>query len=97
MPEIRFQIQWPNGQRETCYSPSLVVQDYFEAGTAYTVTEFLRRSRESLQIASDRVKAKYGFPCGRALGQLQKIEATAQPFLNEADSQVTVINFEPQG
>ncbi|MEO1591671.1 MAG: MSMEG_0570 family nitrogen starvation response protein [Cyanobacteria bacterium J06632_22] len=95
MPEIQFQIQWPNGQRETCYSPSLVVQDYFEAGTAYTVTEFLRRSRESLQIASDRVKAKYGFPCGRALGQLQKIEATAQPFLNEPDSQVTVINFEP--
>ncbi|MEO0541653.1 MAG: MSMEG_0570 family nitrogen starvation response protein [Cyanobacteria bacterium P01_A01_bin.105] len=96
MPEIHFQIQWPNGQRETCYSPSLIVQDYFEAGTSYTITEFLRRSRESLQIASDRVQAKYGFPCGRALGQLQKIETTAQPFLDKPDDEVTVIGFEPQ-
>ncbi|MDJ0708260.1 MAG: MSMEG_0570 family nitrogen starvation response protein [Leptolyngbyaceae cyanobacterium MO_188.B28] len=94
MPEICFQIEWPDGQSETCYSPSLVVKDYFRPGEAYTVTEFLRRSRESLQIASDRVQEKYGFPCGRALGQLQKIEATAQQYLAAPDSKVIVLRFE---
>ena len=95
MPEINFQIQWPDGKKETCYSPSLVVKKYFEPGESYTVTDFLERSRESLTIASDRVQAKYGFPCSRALGQLRKIEATAQNYGAIADEKVTVLAFEP--
>ncbi|MEO0769539.1 MAG: MSMEG_0570 family nitrogen starvation response protein [Cyanobacteria bacterium J06649_4] len=93
MPEINFQIQWPNGQQEACYSPSLVVKKYFELGESYTVTEFLKRSRESLTIASDRVKEKYGFPCSRALGQLRRIESVAQTYEAEPDSKVTVLGF----
>lgn len=76
MPEIRFQIEWPNGTQEVCYSPSLIVKEYFNPGEQYDLDDFLRRSRESLTIASDRVKAKYGRPCGLALGQLQQIEST---------------------
>ena len=34
-------------------------------------------SRAALTIASDRVKARYGFPCSLALGQLREIEAAA--------------------
>lgn len=94
MPEIRFKIQWPDGKQESCYSPSLVVKDYFEVGATYTVTDFLKRSRESLQIASDRVQAKYGFPCGLALGQMKKIETTAQQYTDDPDNMVTVIQFE---
>lgn len=93
MPEIHFKIQWPDGKQESCYSPSLVVKDYFNPGEAYTVTEFLNRSRESLQIASDRVQAKYGFPCSRALGQLRQIESAAQPYLAQPESTVTVLDF----
>lgn len=93
MPEIRFHIQWPNGQQESCYSPSLVVQDYFKVGESYTITDFLQRSRESLKIASNRVKEKYGFPCGLALGQLQKIEDTAEQYLERPESQVTILEF----
>ena len=94
MPEIHFQIQWPNGQQETCYSPSLIVKNYFQPGETYTVADFLQRSQESLKIASDRVQAKYGFPCGRALGQLQKIETAAQQFLDLPDGEVTVLAFD---
>ena len=94
MPEINFKIQWPDGAQETCYSPSLVVKKYFEPGKAYTVADFVERSRESLTIASDRVQEKFGFPCSRALGQLQKIEAQAQKYANETNSSVTVIRFE---
>lgn len=94
MPEINFKIQWPDGKQAVCYSPSLVVKDYFEVGQTYTVSEFLARSRESLNIASDRVQAKYGFPCSRALGQIRQIEAAAKPYLEQPDDLVTVLEFE---
>lgn len=93
MPEINFKIQWPDGTEEICYSPSLVVKKYFETGESYTVTDFLARSRESLSIASDRVQAKFGFPCSRALGQIQKIEAKAQQYADADHSTVTVIQI----
>lgn len=94
MPEINFTIQWPDGKQESCYSPSLVVKDYFEPGATYTVTEFLARSRESLTIASDRVQAIYGFPCSRALGQIRQIEAAVKPYLARPDDVVTVLDFQ---
>ncbi|MEL6940917.1 MAG: MSMEG_0570 family nitrogen starvation response protein [Cyanobacteria bacterium J06598_1] len=94
MPEINFKIQWPDGNQEMCYSPSLVVKEYFQLGQSYTVSDFLQRSRESLNIASDRVQAKYGFPCSRALGQLRQIESMAAPYLEKSDELVTVLEFQ---
>lgn len=80
MPEIRFQIIWPDGSPETCYSPSLVVKDFFTPEGVYALTDFVERSRTALKIASDRVHPKYGRPCGLALGQLQEIERKAAQF-----------------
>lgn len=94
MPEINFKIQWPNGQQELCYSPSLVVKAYFEPGKTYKVSEFVERARESLTIASDRVQEKYGFPCSQALGQLRKIEIMAQQYEASSDDEVTFLQFE---
>jgi uncharacterized repeat protein (TIGR04042 family) len=94
MPEINFKIQWPNGQQELCYSPSLVVKTYFEPGKAYKVSEFVERARESLMIASDRVQEKYGFPCSQALGQLRRIEIMAQQYETSSDDEVTFLQFE---
>jgi len=93
MPEMRFDITWPDGVQERCYSPSLVIKDYFEPGRSYAVAEFLQLSRTALSIASDRVKAKYGFPCFRALGQLAQIEQAAQRFADTPDAQIAVIAF----
>ncbi|HEY9641318.1 MAG TPA: MSMEG_0570 family nitrogen starvation response protein [Coleofasciculaceae cyanobacterium] len=93
MPEIRFQIEWPDGVQETCYSPSLVVKEYFTPEQAYPLEDFLNRSRIALQTASDRVKAKYGFPCGLALGQLNEIETRAAQYQELPQSQVRVIRF----
>ena len=94
MPEVNFKIQWPDGKQETCYSPSLIVKKYFEPGEAYTVSEFLEKSRASLTIASDRVQAAYGFPCSRALGQLRKIEATAKQYQDSSEGEVSVLEFQ---
>jgi uncharacterized repeat protein (TIGR04042 family) len=93
MPEMRFHIRWPNGEEQSCYSPSLVIKDFFSPGSSYPLAEFLSRSREALSIASDRVKARYGVPCGRALGQLQTLEAAGQRFMADPSAAVIVLAF----
>lgn len=93
MPEIRFQVQWPDGTQDTCYSPSLIVKDYFEVGEAYELTDFMQRSQESLTIASDRVKAKFGYPCGLALGQLDSIIAKANSYIEQNSNKVQVLKW----
>ncbi len=93
MPEMWFEVRWPDGSSETCYSPSLVIQDYFREGQAYPVADFLGRSRIALQIASDRVKAKYGRPCSLALGQLSSIETTVARFERDPDATVFCKRF----
>ena len=94
MPEMRFRIRWPDGRRETCYSPSLVIKDYFVPGRDYPVEDFVAKSREALTIASDRVKARYGFPCSLALGQLRDIETVASSQPRHVGAAVLVEAFE---
>jgi uncharacterized repeat protein (TIGR04042 family) len=94
MPEMRFNIRWPDGSVESCYSPSLVIKDYFVPGTSYALADFLERSRAALMIASDRVRAQYGVPCSRALGQRARIEDTARAFADHAHPEVSIISFE---
>jgi uncharacterized repeat protein (TIGR04042 family) len=94
MPEMTFHIRWPDGSVEPCYSPSLVIKDYFAVGETYAVPEFLARSRVALTIASDRVRDKYGFACSRAIGQLARIENGAKRFESAANGGVTVTSFQ---
>jgi uncharacterized repeat protein (TIGR04042 family) len=94
MPEMRFRIRWPDGTPETCYSPSLVIKDYFAVGSDYALTDFLARSRTALGIASERVRAKYGMPCSRALAQLARIESAASAFAGDPGACVAVDDFD---
>jgi uncharacterized repeat protein (TIGR04042 family) len=93
MPEMRFRVRWPDGVAETCYSPSLVIKDFFQPGEIYPLADFLNRSRTALRIASDRVEAKYGFACSRALGQLARIEAACARFAASSEPNVSVESF----
>jgi uncharacterized repeat protein (TIGR04042 family) len=94
MPEMRFNIRWPDGADESCYSPSLVIKDYFAPGESYPLADFLARSRTALGIASARVQAKYGQPCSRALGQLARIEDGCRSFAHIEGARVRVDAFE---
>ncbi len=94
MPEMHFRVRWPDGSEERCYSPSLVIHDYFQPGAAYPLPEFVRRSREALQIASERVRAKYGFACSSALDQLARIEERAAGFPPTDAAAVHVVAFD---
>jgi uncharacterized repeat protein (TIGR04042 family) len=77
MPETFIHTVWADGTSLQCYSPSLVVEEYFTPGQAYPVADFLARAREALTIGSDRVRAKYGFGCGQAMAQLELLDALA--------------------
>ena len=92
MPAMHFHLRWPDRSETRCYSPSLVIQDYLVPGSAYPLPEFLARSREALHIASERVRAKFGYACSMAMDQLAQIEATAERF--DAQAEVEVLRFD---
>jgi uncharacterized repeat protein (TIGR04042 family) len=93
MPELHFAVRWPDGTRETCYSPSTIVRDFFIANTDYELADFLSRSRQALGAASERVRVRYGVPCSLALGQLARIETTAARFADQPDAHVFFETF----
>ena len=97
MPAMHYRIRWPDLNESLCYSPSLVIQDYFTPGAEYTVPDFLRRIREATQIASERVRVKFGMPCSRALAQLQTIELAAAGFADRADARIVMMSFHEGG
>jgi uncharacterized repeat protein (TIGR04042 family) len=93
MPVMHFRIQWPDGDEVNCYSPSHVVSDFFSPGHAYPLDDFVSRSREALNTASERVRQKYGFACSAAMDQLAQIERDADRFRDLPDATVKVIEL----
>ena len=65
MPEVRFQLEWPDGQSSTLYSPSTVILEYLKPGESLQVSELESRAVTALRAASERVRARYGFACTR--------------------------------
>jgi uncharacterized repeat protein (TIGR04042 family) len=94
MPVMHFHVRWPDASETRCYSPSLVVQDFLAPGQSYALDDFVQRSREALGIASERVRAKYGFTCSQALDQLGQIESIAGRFAAQPGARVTVTAFD---
>lgn len=95
MPEMHFSVRWPDNTVDECYSPSLVIKDYMDVGESYPVQDFVQRSRTALNIASERVRAKYGYACSSALDQLARIESRAEAFLGNGNANVRVERFLP--
>ena len=94
MPVMHFRVRWPDLSESRCYSPSLVVQDFLAPGRSYAMDDFLARTREALGIASERVRAKFGFACSQALDQLAEIESRAALFSDQPDARVSVVAFD---
>ncbi|WP_328675279.1 hypothetical protein [Streptomyces sp. NBC_00343] len=72
MPEMYFDVRWPDGLTQRCCSPSTIVEDHFAPGSAYELAEFAELSRTALGIAGvgvppmpfgqwRRVREKLGF------------------------------------
>ncbi len=90
MPDMHVIVRWPDDSVMRCYSPSLVIRDYLAVGAVYAVAEFVDRSRTALRIGSDRIRAKYGYPCSRAARSLARIEAKARVFPQTPDVAVRI-------
>lgn len=93
MSEVRFRIEWPDGAQELCYSPSLVIKDYFNPSETYDLQDFVQRSTAAFQTVSDRVQAKYGLPCSLSMGQLEKIQLSAKRYQNFPEAKVRLLAF----
>ncbi len=93
MPEMQFQLRWPDGSESLCYSPSLVIEQHMCEGTSYPLADFLERANTALRIGSDRVREKYGMPCSRAISQLDQINRRATSFTSDEAASVTVLRF----
>ena len=94
MPAMHYTVRWPDATETTCYSPSLVIKDFFQPGQRLPLDDFLGRVREATGIASDRVRAKYGFACSMAADQLVAIESRAGAFAETPGAQVLVVGFD---
>lgn len=92
MPELHFQVQWPDGRRIRYYSPSSTVRQHLRAGMSYALQDFRKRSQAAMAQASERVRQKFGFTCSSALDTLQRIEATAAEFAEQHDAEVKVLS-----
>jgi uncharacterized repeat protein (TIGR04042 family) len=80
MPVTLFRIRWPDESEAVCYSPSTVVREFLVAGQRYDLADFKGRVRQALLQGSERVRAKYGYACSRALDELAEIERRVQSF-----------------
>ncbi|RVU86422.1 MSMEG_0570 family nitrogen starvation response protein [Leucothrix sargassi] len=74
MPAVNFEVTWPDGECVSYYSPSTVIHEHVAAGDSYTIEEFETRVYGALHLASERVRAKYGFACSAANDEKIKIE-----------------------
>jgi uncharacterized repeat protein (TIGR04042 family) len=95
MPAMHYTIRWPDATQSVAYSPSLVIQDFFQPGVDYPLSDFMRRIREATAIANQRVAAKFGFVCSRAGDQLDDTERRAAAFALQPDAPVRIVAFGP--
>lgn len=94
MPEMLFHIRWPDGRQEACYSPSTIVAEHLAAGADYPLAEFVARSNTALAAASERVRARFGMGCARAVNQAASIQQSATSFTDHPDAVVRVERFD---
>jgi uncharacterized repeat protein (TIGR04042 family) len=95
MPEMHFEVAFANGHREQCYSPSLVIRELVAEDAEYPVFEFMARIRAALEIASERVRLKYGFACSAAMDQLARLEALCAELDPNAPVRVVAFHYGP--
>ncbi|MGX6448283.1 MSMEG_0569 family flavin-dependent oxidoreductase [Patulibacter sp. S7RM1-6] len=95
MPEVHFQVTWPDGHVQACTSPSRAIEDHLTAGASYPVAEFVARVRAGMDAASARVRATYGMACTAAMAQREEVEATAAA--HGADGGVVTVQYLRRG
>lgn len=84
MPEVHLTLEWPDGSTSELYSPSTVILQRLRPGQNMPVSALRIQGIATLQEASDRVRARYGFACTRTNEERRKLERMASRF-DDAD------------
>ena len=77
MPEVHFQVSWPDGHVQQCTSPSRAIEAHLAPAASYPVAEFVRRVNAGMDAASDRVRQQYGMACTAAMAQKDDVADAA--------------------
>lgn len=93
MPVVQFEVVWPDGEVESCYSPSSVIKEHFTPGKDYPLKEFLATCEQALGAASERVRERFGYACSSAMDQLGTIKIRCAHFENTPNASVKVTRF----
>lgn len=93
MPVVQFEVVWPDGKTEACYSPSCVIKEHFSAGKEYPLNEFLATSETALNAASNRVRERFGYACSSAMDQLGVIKTRCASYETTPNASVKVTRF----
>ncbi len=80
MPVTYVYIEWPDQQKDQVYSPSSVVENYFNPEQEIPIAEFSNTCNKSLNEASHRVAQKFGFGCTSAMAELKRIQSLCQKY-----------------
>ncbi len=80
MPVTYIDIEWPDQQSDRIYSPSSIIEDYFNPGESISMGQFLTACTEGLEEASERVRQKYGYACTSALAESSRIAKRCQEY-----------------
>jgi uncharacterized repeat protein (TIGR04042 family) len=90
---MTFTVRWPDGSVEECWSPSLVVHDHLEEGATYSVADLVGRAVLALDLASARVRERFGSPCTSAAATSARLRRSAACFA--PDETVRVLRMHP--
>ena len=93
MPEKILIVRWPDQQQQNIYSPSSIVESYFQVGEKITTDRFVQRCTEALEHASQRVELKYGFACTAAADSIHQVK-TKFDNIEDVGGQVEVIEIQ---
>ncbi|MDO9409333.1 MAG: MSMEG_0569 family flavin-dependent oxidoreductase [Patulibacter sp.] len=77
MPEVHFQVSWPDGHVQRCTSPSRAIEAHLAPAATYPVAEFVRRVDAGMDAASERVRQQYGMACTSAMAQKESVAQAA--------------------
>lgn len=92
MPAVNFEIQWPDGQISSGYSPSTIIHDYLAEGVSYPLSDFMQRAESGLNAASERVRTVYGYACSSAMDCLYILQEQAKKY-SDPEGQITLLRM----
>ena len=93
MPEMRFVIRWPDGVVESCYSPSLVIKEFFAPGESSRSPILSNAAAPLCTSPASAWRRSMATPATRAVAQLAQIEAVAKTFVDSPEARVAVESF----